>query len=71
MEAPTVELMGFKTSQEEIQRVYNELYQLKRAPGVEPCDVEMVKNILQEMLDSVKEHLCCRQDHAQLMEELG
>ena len=51
--------------------MYNEVYQLKRAPAVEPCDTEMAKNICEEILDSVKECLCCRWDHTQLMEEPG
>ena len=71
VEVPAVELMGFKTTQEEIQRVYNEVYQLKRAPGAEPCNVEMVVNIHQEILGSIKEHLHHRRDYAQLMEEPG
>ena len=44
-EVSTVEHMGFKTTQEEIQMVYNDVYQLKRAPGEEPCDAEMAENI--------------------------
>ena len=60
MEVPTIELMGFKATQVEIQMVYNEVYQLKRAPAVEPCDTEMADNTCQEILDSVKECLCCR-----------
>ena len=71
VEVPAIKLVGFKMTWEEIWRVYNEVYQLKRAPGAEPCDTETVENICQEILDSINEHLHCRQDHAQPMEEPG
>ena len=55
----------------EIRKVYNEVYQLKRVPGTSPCDVEMVENIHQEILNSVKECLQHRWKHVQLDEKPG
>ena len=60
METPTVNLIGYKTSQEEIFTLYQEVYQLKRAPGMVLCDLEMEEENHWEILDSLKEHLQCR-----------
>ena len=40
MEAPTVGLVGYKTTREEIFTLYQEVYQLKRAPEAVPGDPE-------------------------------
>ena len=66
-----MELVGPRTTCKEIRKVYNEVYQLRRVPGVCPCDEEMVRNIYKEILNSVKEHLHCRHDHTQSMKEPG
>ena len=58
-------------TRDEIRKVYNEVYQLKRVPSMNPCDVEMAENIWQEILNSVKEHLWHRWECAQLEEESG
>ena len=72
VEVPTIKLVGFKTTWEEIQRVYNEVYQLKRVPGVEPCNAETVEYIHQEIHPSIKECLHSQVGlHAQLMQEPG
>ena len=71
MKPSTMGLIGPITSRNEIRKIYNKVYQLKRAPGVNPCDMETVGNICQEILDSIKEYLCHREDHAQPTEEPG
>ena len=60
-----------RSQKEEVHRVYNEVYQLKRVSGAEPCDGEMAENIHQDILNSVKECLHHRQDNAQPMEEIN
>ena len=57
MEAPAIDLVGYKTMREEIFTLYQEVYQLKRAPGAVPGDPEEVEMTDQEILDSLKEHL--------------
>ena len=68
VETPTVELVGYKTTQEEIRALYNEVYQLKRAPRMVPCDPEMEKEIYQQSLDLLKECLQHRWGPAQSKE---
>ena len=70
-DVPAITLMGYKTTWEEIWRVYNEVYQLKIGPEAEPCEVEIAGNIYQEILHSIKECLHCRWGPAQWMEAPG
>ena len=51
---PAIQLTGFKTMRDEIQGLYNEVYQLKRSPGPLLCSTE---ELTQEILSSLKEHL--------------
>ena len=57
MEVPTVDLVGYKTTREEIFTLYQEVYQLKKAPGTVPRDPEEAEKTCQEILDSLKECL--------------
>ena len=57
METPTIDLVGYKATQEEIFMLYQEVYQLKRAPGTVPGDLREAEEVHQEILDSLKEHL--------------
>ena len=66
-----MELIAPRMTTEEIRRVYNEVSQLKRVPGMNPNGVEMAENIHQEILNSVKEYLHHRQERAQLEEGPG
>ena len=68
VEAPAIELVGYKTTQAEIRALYNEVYQLKRTPRTVPCDLEAEEEIHQEILKSLKEHLWHRWGPAQLEE---
>ena len=49
-EVPTIQLVGFKTTRDEIWELYNNVYQLRRSPGLE-CTEELV----QEICTSLKE----------------
>ena len=68
MEAPAIDLIGYKTTQEEIFALYHEVHQLKRAPRTVPGDPKVAEEIHQEILNSLKEHLQCRQHSTQLDE---
>ena len=57
MEAPTVDPVSYNTTREEIFTLYQEVYQLKKAPGAVPGDPEVAGKTHQEILDSLKEHL--------------
>ena len=63
--------MGPKSTWEEIWVVYNEVYQLKRAPSMNLCNVDMMENIHQEILNSIKECLWHRWECAQPEEDPG
>ena len=56
-EPSAMELFGPETIREEFRRIYNELYQLKRAPGVNPCDAVIAEDVHQEIRNSVKEYI--------------
>ena len=56
-EVLATELVGYKTSQEEMFILYQEVYQLKRAPGLVLGDPEKVEGIHQEILNSLKDYL--------------
>ena len=64
-----IELIGPRSTREEIRGAYNNVYQLLRSPGESPCDAEMEERVHQEILDFVKEYLQHRWDCAQLEEE--
>ena len=69
VETPTINLVGYKTTGEEIFMLYQEVYQLKRAPRVVLCSQKMAEEIHLEILDMLKEHLHCRWGPALLAEE--
>ena len=62
---PAIELLGPISMIGEIRGVYNEVYQLQRAPNKSPWDVEAEEKICQKILNSVKECLQHMSDHAQ------
>ena len=68
-ESSTVELIGPRMTREEIWGVYNNVYQLWRLPGTNPCDMEMEERVCQEILASIKECLWHRQTCTQPEEE--
>ena len=70
MEASTVDLVGYKTSREEIFTLYQEVYQVKRAPGAVPGHPEEDEKTCQEILDLLKVSLWHRQGPTQSEEEL-
>ena len=61
MEAPAIDLVGYRTTWEEIIALYHEVYQLNRAPETVQGDPEAMEEIQQEILASLKECLQHRQ----------
>ena len=68
VEAPTINLIGYKTMWEEIIALYHEVYQLKRAPRTVQGDPKDMEEIHQEVFTSLKEHLQHRQGPTQVEE---
>ena len=52
-----IQLMGYKTSQEEIWGLYNEVYILRRLPSPSPCGPEWAQELTQDILSSIEDHL--------------
>ena len=55
----------------DIRNIYNDVYQLRKLLGESSCDDAMAKKICQSILESVKECLWCRWEHAQLPGQWG
>ena len=55
MEVPAIQLVGFKTTGDEIWELYNDVYQLKRSPGPLPYGPEQTEELIQEIGTSLKE----------------
>ena len=51
-DVPAIQLMGFKTTQREIQELYNDICQLKRLPDPPPCGPEWAEELAQEIVTS-------------------
>ena len=69
MEPSAIELVGSRSTREEIRGAHNNVYKLWRSSGKSPYDVETQEMVYQEILDSIKECLQCRLDCAQPEEE--
>ena len=54
---PPVELVGYRTTWEDIFGLYQEVYQLRRTPGPVPGSPEVAEQTHQEILDSLRECL--------------
>ena len=57
VEVPAIQLVGFKTTRDEIQELYNDVYQLKRLPGPLLYGLESTEELVQEVHTSLKEWL--------------
>ena len=68
-EVPAIQLVGFKTTRDEIWELYNNVYQLKRSPGPLTYGLEQTKEWVQEILTSLKEWLWQRWGSTQQKEE--
>ena len=66
-----MELVGYRTTCEEVFNLYQEVYQLKKNPGPVPGDQEVEDQIHQEILDLLKEYIWHRQSPAHPEETLG
>ena len=54
---PAIQLVRYKTSQEEIQELYNKVYLLGRLPGPSPCGPEWTQELTQDILSSMEDCL--------------
>ena len=70
-ESTMMELARCDSSWEDIANLYCNVYQLRRLLGKMVCNDEMEAHICQEILDSVKECLQCKQLSTLLGEEPG
>ena len=68
-EVPTIQLVGFKTTRDEIWELYNSIYQLRRSPGPPPYGPECTEELVQEICTFLKERLWWRQGSSQSKEE--
>ena len=64
-----MDLIGPETCRAKIRVIYNEVYQLQKKPGRNPCDKETGEKIHWDILDSIKECLQCGWVPTQLEEE--
>ena len=57
MNVPAIQLVGYQTSQEEIQNLFHEVYMLKRLPGLSPCGPKQMEKATRDILSSLRSHL--------------
>ena len=62
VDAPTIQVVGFKTTQREIWEIFNDVYHPKGLPGPPLCSLEWAEELAQEIMTSLKEHLWQRWD---------
>ena len=72
---PTLQLVGYQTSQKEIQDIYHEVYLIRRLPGPLPCRPQWREEAIQNILSSLRSHLqrwgsppCWRRTNAVLLQ---
>ena len=56
-DAPATQLMGYKTSQEEMQELYDEVYMLRRLPSHSLCGLEWAQELTQDIFSSMEDCL--------------
>ena len=54
-EVPAIQMVGFRTTKEEIQEIYNEVYQQRRLPGSPLYGPEWMEALDQEICASLEE----------------
>ena len=54
---PTIQLVGYQTSQKEIQDLYHEVYLIRRSPGPLLCRPQCREEPIQDILSSLRSHL--------------
>ena len=59
---PAVQLVGYRTSHEEIRNLFNEVYLLRRPPGPPPYGPEQMRKVINDILYSLGSHLEWRKD---------
>ena len=55
VEVPTIQLVGFKTTRDEIRELYNDIYQLRRSAGPLLYGPEWTEELVQEIHTSLEE----------------
>ena len=69
VEVSTIQLVGLKTTRDEIWELYNDVYQLRRSPGPPLHSPECTEELVQEICTSIKEQLWQRWGSAQPKKE--
>ena len=69
VEAPTMNIIWPGMLWVDIRNIYNDVYQLRRLLGESPCDNTTAKKTHQSILESLKECLWHRWEHAQSPEQ--
>ena len=69
-EVSAIQMVGFRTSREEIGEIYNDVYQLKRLPGPPPYGLGWMEALDQEICASLEEQTWQRQGTARPEEDL-
>ena len=67
---PAVQMVGFQTPQEEVQGIFNEVYQQKRLPGPPPYGPEWMEALDWEICTSLEEQTWQRQGTTRPDEDL-
>ena len=57
VDVPAVQLVGYKTSWEEIWELYTKVYLLRRLPGPSPCGPQWAQELTQDILSSMEDCL--------------
>ena len=64
MKTPAIKMVRFRTTREEVQGIYNEVYQQKRLPGPLPYRPEWMEALDWEICTSFEEQMWQRQGTA-------
>ena len=62
MDIPAVQLVGYRTSHEQIRNIFHKVYLLRRPPGLPPYGQEWMRKVANDILYSLRTHLEQRKD---------
>ena len=57
MDIPAVQLVGYRTSHDEIRNLFHEVYLLRRPSGLPPYRPEWMRKVTNDILYSLRSHL--------------